>query len=262
MKLTVPNPLNSEKITVSEFTMNDMRDVAFMIENDSDLALHDSLLTKLKGTGDCVTKFITLFKAREQFIGDTITLHNGSSNINIQLSFWFDEILKQLIDIKRVISIEDFKITVDYPSELLHEKYDDILVDMIQDIEVGKEYVNFNDISHADKLDIVQKLPYNVVREIQNYIKNTQFEIVILKERLGLPNMSISFFDNSAFNFIKLLFNYYRYDEIMDTVFAISTRISDIGFLMSRNPKDIELLIKLYSEEVEKMNSEDKSIHE
>lgn len=74
--------------------------------------------------------------------------------------------------------------------------------------------------------------------------------------------MSISFFDNSAFNFIKLLFNYYRYDEIMETVFAISTRISDIGFLMSRNPKDIELLIKLYSEEVEKMNSEDKSIHE
>jgi hypothetical protein len=48
----------------------------------------------------------------------------------------------------------------------------------------------------------------------------------------------------------------------METIFTISSRISDIGFLMSRNPKDIAFLIKLYSEEVEKMNSEDKSSHD
>ena len=48
----------------------------------------------------------------------------------------------------------------------------------------------------------------------------------------------------------------------METIFTISSRISDIGFLMSRNPKDITLLIKLYSEEVEKMNAGDKSSYD
>lgn len=262
MKFTVSNPLNEDRLTISEFTMNDMRDISFMVENYEDTGLCEFLCSKLHGSGDCVSKFITLFKAREQYIGDVITLNNGSSNINIQLSFWFSEILKQLVDIKKVLYIDSFKVIIDYPSKLLHEKYDDIIVDMIQDIEVSGINANFKELSDIDKVNIIQKMPYNVIKEINSYIESIKFDVLIFKEKLGLPDIKISFFDNSAFNFIKFLFNYYRYDEIMETVFAISSRISDVSFLMSRTPKDISLLIKLYSEEVEKMNLEDKSSNE
>jgi hypothetical protein len=262
MKFTVSNPLNSESVEVSEFNMEDMRSVSFMIDNDSDEILHNFLLSKISGDANCISKFIALFKAREQFIGDTIALTNGISNINIQLSYWFDEFIKNLIDIKGVVTIDNFEIHIDYPSSLLHQKYDDILIDMIQRIDMNGNFINFKKLSNDQKIEIIQKIPYNVIREVYNYINKHNYNITIFKERLGVPDIKISVFDNSAFNFIKMLYNYYRYDEIMETVFNISSRISDIGFLMSRNPKDIKLLIKLYSEEVEKMNSEDKSSHD
>ena len=262
MKFTVSNPLNLESVEVSEFTIEDMRSVSFMIDNDSDEILYNFLLSKISGDGNCISKFIALFKAREQFIGDTIALSNGSSNINIQLSYWFGEFIKNLIDIKGVVTIDNFEIHIDYPSSLIHNKYDDILIDMIQRIDMNGNFVNFKQLSNDQKIEIIQKLPYNVIREVYGYINKYSYDITIFKERLGIPDITISVFDNSAFNFIKMLYNYYRYDEIMETIFTISSRISDIGFLMSRNPKDIAFLIKLYSEEVEKMNSEDKSSHD
>lgn len=262
MKFIVSNPLNLESVEVSEFTIEDMRSISFMIDNDSDDLLHDFLISKISGDGNCISKFIALFKAREQFVGDAITLSNGSNNINIQLSYWIDEFIKNLIDIEGVVTIDNFNICIDYPSSLMHHKYDDLLIDMIQSIDMNGHFINFKQISNDEKNEIIQKLPYNVVREVYDYINNVSFDIPIFKEKLGLPDIIISVFDNSAFNFIKMLYNYYRYDEIMETIFTISSRISDIGFLMSRNPKDITLLIKLYSEEVEKMNAGDKSSYD
>jgi hypothetical protein len=262
MKFTVHNPLNSEVVSVSEFTMEDMRSISFMVENNSDDLLFQFLESKLSGTANCVTKFIALFKAREQFIADTISLNNGNSNVDIQLSYWFDEFVKGLKDISGVVKIDDFEIKIDYPESLMYNTYDDLLAGMIQNISIKSHYVDFKDITHSEKLELIQNLPYNVIKEVHNYIDQINYNILIFKERLGIPNISVSFFDNSAFNFIKMFFNYYRYDEIMETVFGISSRISDIGFLMSRTPKDINLLIKLYSEEVEKMNNEDKSSNE
>jgi hypothetical protein len=262
MKLTVSNPLNSESLDISEFTMNDMRNIAFMVESNLDNALYDFLISKLSGDGNCITKFIALFKAREQFIGDSISLSNGSSNINIQLAYWFEEFSNHLIDIRGVVAVDDFEIIIDYPSSLIHKVYDELLMDMIQSINIKGNIINFKNISISEKMEIIQKMPYNVIREVYNYINNSNFEIVVFKQKLGLPDIKFTLFDNSAFTFIKMMFNYYRYDEIMETIFMISSRISDIGFLMSRTPKDINLLVKLYSEEVEKANSEDKSSYD
>jgi hypothetical protein len=122
--------------------------------------------------------------------------------------------------------------------------------------------VNFKELSDIEKMEIIQNMPYSVIKEVHDYIDSKNFEIVMFKEKLGLPDIIVSLFNNSAFNFIKMMFNYYKYDDIMETVFTISSRISDIGFLMSRTPKDIALLIKLYSEEVEKASSGDKSSYD
>lgn len=263
MMLKVKNPMNSDVLEVSEFNMNDMRSIAFMIENDeANDALYDFLISKLSGEGNCVTKFIALFKAREKFIGDAISLNNGSSNVNIQLSYWYSEFIKNLIDIKGTVSVDKFTIVVDYPSSLNHKTFDDLLVDMIQSIEIENKRINFKNLNDLEKIEIIQNIPYNVIRELYDYINKKDFDILLFKKRLGLPDIKISLLNNSAFEFIKMMFNYYRYDEIMETVFMISSRISDINFLMSRTPKDMSFLIKLYSEEVEKSNTEDKSSYE
>lgn len=260
MKFSISNKLNSEALKVSEITMNDMRDISFMIESESDDALNDFLMSKLEGDGNCVTKFIALFKAREHYIGETISLNNGSNNIVVQLYYWFDEIINHTFNIKNDIVIDKFKISIDYPSNLLHSDYTDLLIDMIKCIQVDDNKLQFNTLIKSEKELIIQNLPYNVIKKIHEHIDNTQYEISLFQERLGIPDIDMSFFNNSAFNIIKLLFNYYKYDDIIETVFMMSNRISDVGFLMSRTPKDVSLLIKLYREEVEKSNSEDKSL--
>ena len=83
---------------------------------------------------------------------------------------------------------------------------------------------------------------------------------ILLKERVGLPEISISVLDNSAFDFLKILFGYYDYESVTETLFILCKRIPDIQYLNSRTPKDIELLVKLYSEELEKSDRGDKSL--
>jgi len=39
----------------------------------------------------------------------------------------------------------------------------------------------------------------------------------------------------------------------------LSKKINDAGYLNSRNPRDLDLLIKIYSEDVEKTSHESKS---
>jgi hypothetical protein len=41
---------------------------------------------------------------------------------------------------------------------------------------------------------------------------------------------------------------------ILELIFILSNRINDLGYITSRNPRDLDLLSKLYSEEVAKTN--------
>jgi len=95
---------------------------------------------------------------------------------------------------------------------------------------------------------------------ISEFIEDNSQPFVLMQPRVGLSEISLNFFDNSGFEFLKILFNYYTYEDILETIFMLSRRITDIGYLNSRTPRDIDVLTKLYSDEVAKAADETKSI--
>ena len=129
---------------------------------------------------------------------------------------------------------------------------------MLYNINYKNTNLNLNSLSDVNKKVIFEILPAKITEKVKEFI-NTQKNYILMESKLGISPVEISLFNNSAFELIKILNTYYSSSNIIETIFFLSKRISDITYLNSRTPKEINQFIKLYSEEVEKMNQENKS---
>ena len=260
MKIELLNPFTNSTGVVDMFTLEDFQHIAFMIQNGSDESLSNFLESKISGDVDSVVKLLGLFQARMQFVGDNTTISNGESNVSIDLNYLYKNLESQITDIRCEISDGGVDILVGYPRKLYHKSGEYLFIDMIRDISYMGKSVGFGDMSPPEKYEIFEKLPGNLIKKIKEYVNDSMVRWILLKERVGLPEISISVLDNSAFDFLKILFGYYDYESVTETLFILCKRIPDIQYLNSRTPKDIELLVKLYSEELEKSDQGDKSL--
>lgn len=262
MILEIPSIFSDKLIKVTEFTLDDFRTISFMLENESNSSLYNFLISKIHTPCNSLDKFNVLFQARVKFVNENIVLNNGTSNITINLNVLNESFIKNTKDIKNTITSNGFEIGVNYPKHFFYNEYDEfdrLLIDCIEYISYKERTVSFEEISYNDAYKIINKLPTNILVEIKNYIyENINNKILLFSSKLNLPDIVINMFDHTAYDFIKLLYNYYSYEEITELLFMISRRISDIQFLKSRNPRELDLLVKLYSEDIEKTNQETK----
>jgi hypothetical protein len=230
-----------------------------MIDNNDDAGLYKFLISKIETPCNAFDKFYILFKARTLFVNETITLNNGKSNISINLDVWDGVIKKNYIDISNDIVFENIKVSVDYPDHLMYDNYEDLIIDCIYKISINDNELIFNNLSDEDRDKILEKLPPSLTILIKDYIASVLGDkLVIMSAKLDLPEIAVNVFDGSAYELIKVLFNYYRYDDILELIFMLSKRMGDIGYINSRTPKDLDLLVKLYAEDVEKTTTDDK----
>lgn len=259
MILSVKNPVSGEVGRIKELTIDDFRSISFIIENSTDIELEEFLNDKIIGDTDALTKLLTLIQARMQFVSEQITLNNGTSNVNIDIKFLWKELVSKLQSAHRVIDMDGYEIHINYPSRLVHIDKDDLLLDCITDINYGHHRLRFRDLDKNSKLDIIGKFNAKAILKIQEVIDEVDVPINIFKARANLTDITLSLFDNSSFVFIRALFSYYTYDEITELIFMLSKRLPDLQYLNSRTPRDLELFIRLYSEEIEKTNTDTKS---
>jgi hypothetical protein len=259
MKLEIQNILNSDKTLVSEFTMSDFRDISFMIENDSDISLHDKLLANVTTNSKGVDVFNALMEARIKFIDDTVTFNNGVNNVGVNLDMWMSEFSIYITPIKSTLQIsDDMCIGVDYPSSLYFNTTDDIMAGCVTSITAANKYISFLDLNHKDKLELINALPVQAIDKIKDFISKHNKNIILMPSRMNLPEMYVNFFDNSAFSLIKTVYSYYMYNDIIELLFILNKRISDMSYLTTRTPKELNLIIRLYEEEIEKLDQQDK----
>ena len=259
MILSVTNPIDNEIGKIKEFTIEDFRAISFVVENSTDVELNELLEDKLIGDMNALTKLLTLIQARMQFVSEQITFNNGTSNVSIDIKFLLKELLENITSADTLLNFDHFKIRLNYPTKLLHDSYDNLMLDCIKYINHPFKDVNFKELDHESKLKIINNLDAGVVKRIKEAIREMDKPITIFKARANLSDITLSLFDNSTFVFIRALFSYYTYDEITELLFILSKRIPDIQYLNSRTPRDLELMIRLYSEEIEKANTETKS---
>lgn len=259
MIIGIPSLFTSNTIEVEEFTLNDFRNISFLIENHNDLQLQKFLFSKIKTPCNCFDKVYALFQSRIKFINENIVLNNGVANITINLAIWDEVFKKNVENVKTELIYDEFKVIVDYPQTLLFDTFEDIIIDSIYNITFKNNTLNFLDLSKEDKIKILEHLPVNLIHNIKNYIEENMFySICLMEEKLGLPEISINLLDESMYSFLKSLYNYYTADDIIETIFFLSKRISDIAYLNSRTPREVEILIDLYSDEFEKGNQDTK----
>lgn len=234
-------------------TFDDFRNIAFLIEENDDKELYEYLSKDLSYLNS-VDKFLVLLNQRMKSVDDNIALlGEDSRTVNISLNLFLNSFKENYKDIKQTINIDDFFITLNYPRELYHESYEEVINDSIETIIYKDKNLNMVGLSMDDKMRITEQLPGKVSYGIISTI-NKNAPILLMDSRLGIPKTEISFFDNSAYDLIKILYNVYTSNDIIETIFFLSKRISDISYLNTRTPKEINQLVKLYSDEVEKMN--------
>jgi hypothetical protein len=259
MILTVKNPVCDEVGKIKELTIDDFRSMSFIVENATDLELEEFLTERLIGKSNALTKLLTLIQARMQFVSEQITFNNGTTNVNIDLKFLLKELINNVKSVKRSVVMDDFTIDLDYPSRLIHTDEDDLMLDCITAIHHSHKQLDFRDLDQQSKLDFITHFNAKAILKIREELEDMDTPITIFKARANLADITLSLFDNSSFVFIRALFSYYTYDEITELIFMLSKRLTDLQYLNSRTPRDLELFIRLYSEEIEKASTETKS---
>lgn len=245
--------------SLSEITINDFRTISFYFDNGDDDNLYEFLTKEVKHC-NCVDKLMAMMTLRKEMVSENIVFSSGDKNITILIQMWIDTLKNNVKSIKTIRNVDNIIFTLDYPRELCHETIEDLMIDCVYHMEFKGKELNISNLSKSEKQDLFDRLSPSIMEEISNFIQENNQPIVLMSPRLGLSEISINFFDNSGFDFLKILFNYYTYENILETVFMLSRRIPDVGYLNSRTPRDIEFLTKLYAEEVAKQTEETKSI--
>jgi hypothetical protein len=193
-------------------------------------------------------------------VSEIITFTINGKNIIVNLKIWKDNFQNNFKDIKTVLNIDDFILTLDYPKEFLHDTLEELMVDCVYNIVYKGKEINFSLLTKEEQFKVFERLPSTVSNGVLQFIEENNHPIVLMPERLGMSEISVNFFNNTSFDLIKTLYSYYNYENILETLFMLSRRIQDIQYLNSRNPRDLDFLIKLYGEEVAKSEPETKSI--
>lgn len=244
---------------MTEFTINDFRTISFLIENEEDLKLYEFLTSKLTSPNG-VYKWAELLKIRMDTVSETITFSVNGKNVIINLKMWRDNFQSNFKNIKTVLNTEEFILTLDYPKEFLHYNLEELMVDCVYNIIYKGKELDFSLLTKKERLEVFERLPSTVSNTVLQFIEKNDQPIVLMPARLGISEISVNFFNNTSFDLIKTLYGYYNYENILETLFMLSRRVQDIQYLNSRNPRDLDFLIKLYGEEVDKSDPDTKSI--
>lgn len=216
------------------------------------------MTSKVSGGGNSVDKFYALLQARIKFINEVITF-TGQSNITINLNVWGDIFKTNCVDILTHNIIGDIEVGLNYPEHFYHVNYEDVVIDSITNIQYRGKKLELAGLSLEDKYKILHKLPPNLIEHVKQYVlSNIDNKLILMTSKLGIPELSVNFFDNSAYTIVKILYQYYSCDEILDLVFMLSRGVPDVGYINTRTPRELDYLIKLYSQDVDKVNRETK----
>lgn len=254
MNLEIPNLLSSGYTEVKEMTMNDFRSISFMIENDSDKSFYDFIKSKIRTDSNGVDMLVSLLEARSKYVDNILTLNNGTSNVSIDIDNWIKSLRNNVKPIRKVLQYEALSIVVDYPEDIYFSSYDDVLESTIKSMELNGNTIEFSPLPKEEKKDILDKTPMGAIKLINDYISESGENIILFEERLGLPELHVNFFNNSAYSLLKTIYSYYKPEYIVELLFSMSKRINDISYLNSVTPREFSLIIKLYEEEIEKLN--------
>ncbi len=213
-----------------------------------------------------VEKFLILLDLRGKSVGDTLQLN---TNNNIKIDYSINGIINNIINginklnLKKKIEFNNFSVELSIPKKLILDNIDDIYKEIINNIIIDNQIVNFSSLTEEEKEIIMSNLPADISGEIYNFFNlNEEFNkihLIVSKKNLGLDNITLNLYDKSMFYFIKTIFS----DDLMnfyEMQYNVITKINvSYEQFCEMTPNECKIYINLYNRDMKRQEDANKS---
>jgi hypothetical protein len=200
--------------------------------------------------GDTIhEKFKTILKLWEYHVSDTITFALDGKEIILQISYLLNQLSENLND-NIIIEDNDNTYELGIPNVFSFNETDSLpIYDILKNIKISDISLNLLSLSKSDKRLVINRLPAKVFSKITEHLAADKSKIYKL-DNPALNLISINFYTNAPYIFLRGLFSNYSKEYFQDILFYLSKRI-DGRILMDSDIKDITFFIKKYNEEMQ-----------
>jgi len=163
--------------------------------------------------------------------------------------------------IQQVNINEKCSVLMGSPLKLTHVTSDDILNDTVHKIKLGRKSYDLTKMTINQRQQLLESFSTELFSEIVNNIKriNSNYNIPILEvpdENGELTNFSLELYNNSFFEFIKLIYQGNLHEQLY-TRYILAKRLNfQIEYIDSRTPAEVNTYISMYKEELEEERKE------
>jgi hypothetical protein len=165
-------------------TFEDFRTISVYLEMDENGKFYN-LITKNLSNLSLYEKIVNTIELRMRCIDESIVLASKEGNsININLKLFLSNFKKSFHPIKKILEIDGFKITVDYPQEFYYDNYEHRLMDCVKYIQYFSSSIDYENLSFNEKCSIFENLPPKIISYINNYISTSNYDISLIDSKL------------------------------------------------------------------------------
>ena len=215
----------------------------------------------------CVDIFIILLNIRIMSISDGFEIQakvkrekeETTKEIRVDLYNILNDVTNHNMNSSRIIDTgKGYKLKFGLPKTILNENQENLLLDVLEEIILKDEYFDLGKLTRTEKSKIIENLPGDALTNIIQYIKDMdeKYRIPVVTETIydipkDVSDIKLKIYDNSFFEFIKLLYNcnlqeqyYIRYIMVKHMNFTLA----DIDHI---TPIDTQTYVNMYRKELD-----------
>jgi len=262
--------LSKQKVFIKELTFKQLRTINKFIQNKDDEAINLCFENVLKeniqnfdtiGILTNYDKFCLLFLLRLASISPEIELKQQNSVTKVNLLPVYNSFFNVKLDNNYEIITDTFIIKLSLPKSLLFNNIFDILLNSIDEVIIKisgeNKIINFNTLSVEEKRIFFEKLPADVISDINKIKQN--IENAFNNTALTVNNdnkISINPFNLSLFETLKLLLTV-DLKNLYDIQYALVNKLNFDAFYADNNTlTENIILINNFTEEMTKKTQE------
>jgi len=207
-----------------------------------------------------IEKFLILLDLRSVLLGDKLGLLNKENvNIDLSISSIRDNLINNIKNIKLINSINynNIYLSLSIPNSLNLENIDQIYKELIKEVKIENENIEFFFLTEEEKDTIISNLPANLSQEILNFVDICQelsekLNIIKGNERLGIENIPLRVFDKTMFSFLKSTFgnDLMGFYELQFNMMS-KLNVSSDNF-MKMTPNECKIFINFYNQDMKR----------
>ena len=269
-------PILKEEIRYTHLNNSNYLDILKFVKNNDDEGLinyfNDILKNKVYQSNvlkkiSNIEKFLILLDMRSILLGDKLQLVNGNNtNIDLSISSIKDNLINKLNNINLITCVEynNIKLTLSIPKSLDIENIDQIYKELISEIIINDDIIEFSLLTDEEKESIISSIPANLANELLNFIEFCQkmsesLSIINGNERLGIDNIPLRVFDKTMFSFLKNIFgnDLMSFYELQFNMMS-KLHVSSDNF-MKMTPNECKIFINLFNQDMKRQEDAQKT---